>query len=705
MALSPLSRLPTIAPPSAGPTLALSLAPTEAAKLLSQVPSFPTSSSPNAPPTLAATVVAARPLPATEGGGQQITLQLPDGTQLQARVATPLSPGSVVVLSLPSAAEGAASLPPPANVPLLVRTSLGTSVVTLPPLTEPLQVPAVTLPLAPPPPPLLVLANLSPAQSLPGWVPTTTPLPGPMLLTLPQTLPATWANQPLILTLQSPTQATLRPAPHASIAPQPALLKITLPVDNYLPMRTEISLVIPNSQEINPPDVIKIAQNQDKNTYSAFILPNRAITSEPSAASPPNPWLGALRLLVPATTPAGVQLGRILPPTPTTPAGLQPVLLASGHMAHLEVLPLPPSLTPPLSPPPGAGNVLRVNIQTLGGPVQILQLQQNPPQLLPPTPGQSTAPTTPPQTPNAVLAPGSVVAGFISSQDALGQPILTLTTPSAMAGQSFTLSLGANAASTPLAATLVVGAKVQVAIGAQGEAHLVALELPAAAARATTLASLGTHWENLTQTLNLLQNINPALAAEARAQLPALANLLPGLVRLLEGIRTKDPAKLLGPTAARLASSLGPDLSGDLQQLQQLLSKNPEDPSQWRGFIIPYLENPEGHPQQGSFFFRRESSDDPRSAAPTRFVAELTLSQLGPIQLDGLVSYPEIWLKLRLLQMPPAGFETGLHSLVATLLEGLNLQGGILTERVKAFPLNPAAELRAAAETAVGIAS
>jgi hypothetical protein len=421
------------------------------------------------------------------------------------------------------------------------------------------------------------------------------------------------------------------------------------------------------------------------------------------------PWMQALRLLVPPQTPSGEQLARVLPAGlpnfPPSPAGTQPVLLATGQVALLEV----PEFFTAQAPAPGslqvglpAGTVLAVNIPTLAGPAQILQLHSNQPQLLPQGPNQA-APSTPVQTPQAVLAAGSVVSGTITGQNAQGQPVLTLSSPTAQAGQSFALTLNTSSSTqAPLAATLVVGSKVQIAMGEGGLAQLLSLELPPAAARATTLAALGGSWERLQQTLNTLQTTAPNIAAQARANLPLLANFLPGLMRLLDAVNTKDPSKLLGESA-KLAGALGPDLTPDLAQLQQLLAKPPEDPTSWRGFIFPYLENPDGQPQQGSFMFRREAEDDARASTATRFVAELNLSQLGPVQLDGLITYPEIWLKLRVQQTPPPGFHEGLQAIVTPLLAKLQLAGGISVETTPTFPLNPAADLRAAAEAPFGI--
>jgi hypothetical protein len=288
-------------------------------------------------------------------------------------------------------------------------------------------------------------------------------------------------------------------------------------------------------------------------------------------------------------------------------------------------------------------------------------------------------------------------------QNASGQPLLTLTNTGPLAGQTFALTLqNGSQSGAPLAATLVVGAKVQIGIEPSGNATLLALTLPQAAARATALASLGSQWPALQNILNALQGHNPALAAQARANLPQIANLLPGLTRLLQSLPGADTAKLLGAEAARTAQALGGTLAPDLAQLQTL-TQRPEDGG-WRGIIFPYCENPEGNPKQGSFFWRREKKADPRAPTSTRFVAELELSTLGPLQLDGLLTYPTLWLKLRSQRPLPEGLSQALQQFIAPLLTSLSLEGGISTESALTFPLHPAAQIRAQAEEALGVA-
>ncbi len=731
MSLPPLSLLTAPPLPSALPPLVLSLSPAEAAKLPPVSPVLPASAAkitanPATPvPPRSATVVASQPLAAAQGGGAALTLQLADGTLLKATSPVPVAVGSTLNLSVQGqTVQGgtavAQALPGTQTATLIATLTNGlntpSSAATATPTVAAGPLTGATGALPPNlPVPLATLVLPSPAAGVQQRAPAGTVLAGPLVMQLAQPLPAAWADQPLTLRLTSPTEGLLQPpAPRNGAATLPNTptaarpLAVTLPAGMGLPLRQDISLQLGESTIITPKNAPLFANTQNSTSLTLAFVTN---TQDFTVSSPsPAPWLAALRVMIPPALPAGTYLGRALIPPTGSP---QPLVLANGMVAQVEgpdiestaatgPLPTARSGTPnPVGNPAGpqplsyslpAGSVVRVTIPTLTGPAQIVHINSHTPQLLP-QPGGTTAPNaaTAPQLPQGVLAPGLVLQGSVQGRTDQGQLIVQLQTPASFIGQTVALNIQ-GAATAP--GSLPTGTQLQLQILGNGAAQLTQLTLPPAAAQSAAIANLGARWDGLTQTLQLLQQASPSLAQQARLALPMLANFLPGLGRLLEGIRDRDSSKLLGTEASRLAAALGPDLNPDLQQLQQLLTKNPEDPGQWRGFFFPYLENPDGYPQQGSFFFRRENEEDPRNATATRFVAELELSQLGKVQLDGLLTYPELWLKLRLQQPIPDGFAANLHALITPMLSSLQLQGGISVDYTPQFPLSPTNELR-----------
>jgi hypothetical protein len=530
-------------------------------------------------------------------------------------------------------------------------------------------------------------------------------------------LPPEWQDQTLTLTLRTSTEGALKPeialpTTQASLAaprPHPEIV-VTLTSSLNLPLKQDIPVIHVNT----------ITNTQNGTAIHTVILPqSQDVSPQPI---PSSTLLSSLRLLLPPSMPnepplLGTLTARVLPPLVQTPT-LQPIQFFNGTIAQIELpIPTPTPTTPaPLPTALPAGSVVVVNIPTLNGPAAVLQLHTNQPQLLPQA--ATTAPVATPQTPQAVLPIGSTVSGMIIGQNAEGQPLISIalsapnTTPQGPQPQTFALTLQPQTpntarpntapSSTPnLAATLVVGAKVELQIGVGGSATLLSVVLPEAAAKATAVANMGSQWAALAGALSALQNNAPNLAAQAKRNIPQLANLLPGLMRLLDALPEADTAKVLGQEAARVAQALGHNLTTDLAQLYTL-TQRPEEGG-WRGVLFPYQENPEGQPRQGGFFWRREEHDDPRGKSSARFVAELELTSLGAIQLDGLLTYPALWLKLRSHTPLGATEAQGMTHLVTTLLSQFGLEGGISLETTPTFPINPAQEIRARAEEALSL--
>lgn len=330
-----------------------------------------------------------------------------------------------------------------------------------------------------------------------------------------------------------------------------------------------------------------------------------------------------------------------------------------------------------------------VEFPTLAGVGQVLHVQpsgQQTPQQQQPAPPATSTPT--PATPSPALPAGITVQGTVSLSPQ-GQPILTLAQPAAYAGQSIPLHLPEN-----LHTQIPPGTHLTLRIEANNTPPTVLeITMPPAAERAQTLTTLTTRWESLQQGLNLLSTQAPSLAQSLQANLPQLAALLPGLITFTEALRRKDADLIFGKQTTATLRAMGVDLSSDIQHLAQL--QQPQPDTSWRGTLFPYVEAPGQDPRQGGFFWRREKRDDPRAPTNTRFVMNLELSNLGPLQLDGLINYPNLWLKLRRTTPLEGNFTEELQKLVNNTLEAYGLTGGIVVEVTSTFPVDPLAEMLA----------
>ncbi|TKW60708.1 MAG: hypothetical protein DI628_07365 [Blastochloris viridis] len=648
-------------------------------------------------------------LTVAEGKGNTLTFTAANGQTFQATVNPPLPTGTRLQLSPADVLLNQSPTTPIAlQAKILPTPTTGTSGATAV-ITQP-ATPAAPQPQPTPPPyPVLQMSAeaTSPqalstaisnalAQQQPVLQPTTpgqpVPLPvpaGPVAVIQPNTLPQNLFNQ--LLTL-------LPTAPMKADGTQPAVLQPadtpTVPLPNSRPTGTPIALNLGVELKPNQPQpAIILPPAATPATPQSTVQPTLVLTGPSTAAPqlPTQPIALANAPTVPQITDAPEVAptpvaARILPPQPGQPATQQTALLASGATVTLtSQQPLPTGsivIMPdiPLNPSAAVQRVLAPDSQSQQQPNTNLQGNQTP----------ATAAPTAPQMKTAVLAPGMVVQGTITGQNEQGQPLLTLTAPPPMAGQQAALNL------TNPTALLPMGAGLTIRVDNSLAATILGLTLPAQTQAAYTVGTIGARWENLQQGLHALQQQSPQMAERLRASLPQLSNMLPGLIAFTNALRTNDPEKALDREAARILKAMGIDLSSDISQLSQLQQRpSPQADHQWRGTLFPYVEAPGEDPRQGGFFWRREKKDDPRAPTSTRFVVEVDMSNMGALQLDGLVTYPDIWLKLRRTSQPEEGFTENLQAMVTSLLQSYGLNGGIAVETTATFPVNPRAELLA----------
>ncbi len=652
---------------------------------------------PAQPFTLTVSSVAGNKLTFTSPVGETFTAivnpALPQGTQLQLSIASQVPiPSATPQAATASLVLQAKILPSP--TPLAQNSSPQ-----LPPALPASNLPAA-LPAAMPATPLLtlslpaaatsgpILKNIITTSLLQATAPSVSakqsaPLPvpaGPVAVVSPTTLPSTITGLNLTLKPTAPLQpdgtqkAVLTPStPTPSRPPLP----ITLNLGVALPINTpQPAIVLPAANPAEPPVLVLTGQSPVLPETAAPTLKLQPASlpapQSPAAAIPSTP---APEIPIPALPVSG----RILPPAPSQPEGTQTVLLATGTTAVLKSpQPLPTGsiivADLPITPTTALQRVLMADSQS--------QPQPNTSQQ-----AQFAAPVTP-QTTQAVMAPGMVIQGTITGQNEQGSPLLTITQPGALSGLVVPLTL------TDTTTILPVGAQLNIRVEDNLAVTILGLTLPPQTQAAYTLGTIGARWEGLQQALQVLQQQAPIQAANLRASLPQLSNLLPGLIAFTNALRTNRMDEAFDTEATRLLKSMGIDLSSDISQLSQLQQRpSAQTEAQWRGTLFPYVEAPGEDPRQGGFFWRREKSDHPRSPTSTRFVVEVEMSRMGALQLDGLITYPDIWLKLRRTSVPEEGFTEGLQSLVKSLLAEYGLNGGISVETTAHFPVNPRSEL------------
>ncbi len=300
--------------------------------------------------------------------------------------------------------------------------------------------------------------------------------------------------------------------------------------------------------------------------------------------------------------------------------------------------------------------------------------------VLPAMPGTPSAPLPPalpqagvPVTPGAPATPAmATLSGMVIGRSALGQP--TMKTESGF------VALDVRAA-------LPVGTQVAVEVLSRLPPQPGAMP-PAAFAGASPWTTL----DALTQTIAA---VDPAAASRITAALPQpgpqmLANLAGAMAALRTGeaggwLKLADALQRTReePRAAKLAARLADDM-------HEAASGTQRAAGEWRVYPLPVFSG--GHIERIQMLVRR--APEPDDDAPqgkrargddTRFLLDFTLSRLGPMQIDGLVSASarNLDLVVRTHADLPAPMPEDLRGIFATAMAAIGYAG---TLSLKATP-------------------
>jgi hypothetical protein len=228
------------------------------------------------------------------------------------------------------------------------------------------------------------------------------------------------------------------------------------------------------------------------------------------------------------------------------------------------------------------------------------------------------------------------------------------------------------------------------------------LERLATPARATTAAaptspSLGSGWPALDDALAAVDRAAPSLAAQLRADLspvaaPRLAAALLFFMGVLEG-DANWPGEAFGValTAAGRAD-LRARLAKDLGELRQQATQSAQ--GDWRIFTLPVLDEAAVRPIRLYVRNPGDGKSGGQSQQGSRFVLDLDMSRLGPLQLDGLVRGPRFDLVLRSHEPFDPAMKAEIGTLFHNALEGSGLSGEVAFVNTPQFPVSPLSPLR-----------
>lgn len=247
-----------------------------------------------------------------------------------------------------------------------------------------------------------------------------------------------------------------------------------------------------------------------------------------------------------------------------------------------------------------------------------------------------------------------------------------------------------------------VGTHISVALKPNGEVSILSLTLPTSTQKLQILTQFQHQWPQLSQVISQLQQQAASGQPAAQQQLTSLATLLQPSASHMWGFITALTQQSITPllAQAKLSPSTQQELDEDLTKLHTLTQKPKADgqhtPDTWRSVLFPYVENATDTPQQGHFAWRNHTPTED-TPVTTRFMLDISLSQLGNVRCDGLLTDDSVALKL--ISTTPIPAE--LHSDICQTIQNIFAQFGYTatvqyehSSTLQPSPHNPAQELQ-----------
>ncbi|WP_245986918.1 hypothetical protein [Azospirillum thermophilum] len=390
---------------------------------------------------------------------------------------------------------------------------------------------------------------------------------------------------------------------------------------------------------------------------------SQAATAQPGAAQP-----GSAQ---PAASQPGPPQGNLARPAMPPPAPLQPQPLSPPTTGPAPGQPAVPS--PQFQPQQPAAPAQPQPTQTASQPTTQPPPGQRPPADAGRPEGQGSAnrgsghpapPDAPPGSVPADQPDAPLIQGTVAGATPQGRPILATT-------------FGMLALAVP--ASLPQGTRVTAALTSAADALTTAAP-PAGLPGPLTERD----WPAMRQLVAALAGLDRALAQSVLAAIPQPNRKLGAAASFfLAAIRGGDARGWLGEEAAGALDRAGrgdllAQLERDFRTLQQQAAE--PLPGDWRLYTLPMFDG-QGlrpvqvhiHPLHDGEEARGRESDKPGS----RFLIDVDLSRLGPLQLDGLVRPNQFDLILRSHAALPGELKVELIQIFADSVRAVGYTGGL----------------------------
>ena len=244
-------------------------------------------------------------------------------------------------------------------------------------------------------------------------------------------------------------------------------------------------------------------------------------------------------------------------------------------------------------------------------------------------------------------------------------------------------------------------------VGTQFTLKLETITQPAASTAANIIAAqansnpapiseLSMQWRGLQEAMEIITQAQPALAAHI------IENVMPKpgqkmateMLFFLTALRGGDMGKWLGDRTMQILEEanrgdLIRKLTSEFGSLRQFFTDSPSP--NWQAVFVPVYQ--EDHWQQARLFLRKEPETSSEEAAGTRFIMEVELTQMGPMQLDGLVrkrtNQTHFDLIIRSRNVLTDADRQNIRDIYENASELTGFNGGISFQTVTPFPILP----------------
>ncbi|MCH8862768.1 MAG: hypothetical protein IID51_09685 [Proteobacteria bacterium] len=216
------------------------------------------------------------------------------------------------------------------------------------------------------------------------------------------------------------------------------------------------------------------------------------------------------------------------------------------------------------------------------------------------------------------------------------------------------------------------------------------------------LVSYQTAWPLVDEMIEAVAAADPAAARALAPRISAPgARLSSGLLFFLSAVRMQNPRAWIGERTARVLEAKG---KGNLlvrlkEEFARLGRFSADTPGvDWRPFLIP-LQTEHGtqaialltrphHEEGDSASPDDEGGDDEDLTQNQRFLLEVNLSALGPVQLDGLMRPERLDMVVRAGDLLTATMRDDLRNIFESATGAAGLKGSLSFEPLSRSPVN-----------------